>query len=65
MSLTKILEYVLQATLGSPNIDIMEMNMSKATEVTFKDHKKERGDSYLEAKVKTERMYSLFQMVAP
>ena len=65
MSLANVSEYSLHATLGSPKVDIMVMNMPKVTKVTFKDHKKEQEDSYLEAKVKIERMYSLFQMVAP
>ena len=39
--------------------------MPKVTEVTFKDHMKERGEPYLKAKVKIESMYSLFQMIAP
>ena len=69
VSLAKVSEYSLHATLGSPRIDIMVMNVPKVTKVTFQvdplDHQKKQEDSYREAKVKIERTFSLFQMVSP
>ena len=72
ISLAKLSEYSLHATLGSPKIDIMVMNVPKVTKVTFKDDclnrqgcQRKQEDSHWEAKTKIERMYSLFRMISP
>ena len=61
-------EYDLYATLGSPKIDIMVMNMPRVKLITFEDDKnyqQKRDESVRTAKEEIHKIYNLFQMISP
>ena len=60
--------YDLYATLGSPKIDIMVMNMPRVKLITFEDDKncqQKRDESIRNAKEEIHKIYNLFHMISP